>query len=85
MRLSSLRQRPDPVCMGIIVCKDTKVEEHDLQLTREVPVSKYHPVGVAGLHPDEVDSDPGVSLENGALVTQVYLEVRIAECLRCER
>ena len=67
---------PELNSMGIIVCKEILCAEQEVEQTpcQEIVLSKYHPVGVAGLQPDEVDCDPDLPLQSGGVVTHVYLE-----------
>merc|ERR1711953_275843 len=68
--------RPELNSMGIIVCKEILCAEQEVEQTpcQEIVLSKYHPVGVAGLQPDEVDCDPDLPLQSGGVVTHVYPE-----------
>ena len=54
--------------MGIVMCRGgTEGERKELQKVEreDVVVSKYHPVGVAGIQRDQVDSDPEFPTQPG--------------------
>merc|ERR1719510_762630 len=63
--------------MGIVMCREGSTSErNELQKVEreDVAVSKYHPVGVAGIQRDQVDSDPEFPTQPGAVITHIYLE-----------
>ena len=51
----------------MVLCKGTPCEKKELQQveTKDIVVSKYHPVGVAGVQRDLVDSDPEFPPQQG--------------------
>ena len=53
--------------MGVVLCKGTPCEKKEVEQVdrKDIVVSKYHPVGVAGLHRDQIDSDPEFPTQNG--------------------
>ena len=53
--------------MGVVLCKGTPCEKAELQQveSKDLVVSKYHPVGVAGVQRDQVDSDPEFPTQPG--------------------